>query len=136
MPQKLGLERHEFYVRCLKLGLRAGAFYDFAFAAVMLVAPGLAAGLLGLRQPADSYFLWLIAIFLCMLGSSYLFAAYDPRAYSGIIWIAIVGRFFGFVAMVVAARLDPTLGGLYYLAFADLLFAAVHAACFLPIRKR
>jgi hypothetical protein len=136
MPKTLGLERHEFYVRYLKLGLRAGALYDFAFAAVMLVAPGLPESLLGLRQPGDSYFLWLMAIFLCMLGSAYLCAAYDPRAYAGIIWIAILGRFLGFVAMTAAAMTDPSLRGLYVLAFGDLFFAVIHALFFFPIRKR
>ena len=136
MPKTLGLERHEFYVRYLKLGLRAGALYDFVFAAIMVLAPGLPTALLGLRQPGDSYFLWLIAIFLCMLGSAYLFAAYDPRAYAGIIWIAIIGRFCGFVALVAAALGDPSLTGLYPLAFCDLLFAVIHAVFFLPIRKK
>lgn len=136
MLKTLGLERHEFYVRYLKLGLRAGALYDFVFAAIMLVAPGLPESLLGLRQPGDDYFLWLMAIFLCMLGSAYLWAAYDPRAYVGIIWIAILGRFCGFVALAAAAMSDPSLRGLYVLAFGDLFFAVIHALFFFPIRKR
>lgn len=136
MPSSLGLERYEFYLRYLKLGLRAGAAYDFFFALVMVAAPRIPEELLGLRPPGDAYFLWLFAVFLTMLGASYLFAAYDPRAYAGIIWIAIVGRFLGFLVMAWAAANDPSLQGLWVLAAGDLFFAVVHAVCFLPIRRR
>lgn len=128
--------RHHRLLSGLKLSLRVGAAYDFFFAAVMLLAPGLPERLLGLRPPGDDYFLWLIAVFLCMLGGFYLLAAYDPRSYRGNIDIAIVGRSLGFAALAAGAMSDPALAGLWVLALGDLFFAVVHAVCWLPIRKK
>ncbi|MEM8934589.1 MAG: hypothetical protein AAGE94_25570 [Acidobacteriota bacterium] len=126
---------HHGALQGLRISLVCGAVYDFIFAAVALLAPGLPEQLLGLRQPGDPYFIWLIAVFLCMLGGFYLFAAYDPRSYRGNIDVAIVGRTLGFVAMGYAAHRDPTLSGLWVLALSDLAFAAAHAWFWLPIRK-
>jgi len=126
---------HHAYLSLLKLSLMAGAAYDVIFATAMLVFPAFAAGLLGLRLPGDPYYLWLIAVFLMMLAGFYLLAAYDPRAYSGNIVVGIVGRVLGFFAMLIGALLDPTLPGLYLLAFADLTFALLHFAFWWPIRR-
>ena len=130
-----GLGRHAFFLRWLKVSLVAGAVYDLFFAAVILLWPTLPERLLGLRPPGDPHYLWLIAVFLTMLAGFYFYAAYDPRAYAGNIRVAIVGRFLGFVALLAGALHDPTLSGLYPLAFADLAFAAAHAALWWPIRR-
>ncbi|MCG8459056.1 MAG: hypothetical protein MI919_22495 [Holophagales bacterium] len=135
MPQSLGSTRPSFYQRGLQISLVAGAIFDFFFAGVMVLAPDLPEKLLGLRQPGDAYFLWLIALFLVMLGSFYLLAAYDLRSYRGNVYIAIVGRTLGFGVMAFAAWSDPSLRGLYPLAFADLAFAVAHAGFFWPIRR-
>ena len=119
----------------MKLSLIAGAVYDLLFALAMLAFPAFAAGLLGLRLPGDPYYLWLIAVFLMMLAGFYLLAAYDPRAYSGNIVVGIVGRALGFIAIITAAITDPTLPGLYLLAFADLSFAVLHLVFWWPIRR-
>ncbi|MEM1203356.1 MAG: hypothetical protein AAGN66_09035 [Acidobacteriota bacterium] len=130
-----GLPRHNAYLRWLKIGLVAGAIYDFVFAALMLLAPELPERLLGLRPPGDAYFLWLNAVFLTMLGCFYLYAAYDPLTYRGNVVVAIVGRFAGFVAMAWAAYSDPSLKGLYPLAFGDLFFSVAHGVCWWPLRR-
>ncbi|MEO1368887.1 MAG: hypothetical protein AAFX50_17055 [Acidobacteriota bacterium] len=127
--------RHAFFLRWLKISLVAGAIYDLIFAAVIVAAPELPEKLLQVRPPGDSFYLWLIAIFLTMLAAFYFYAAYDPRAYSGNIRVAIVGRTAGFVAMCGAAVADPSLWGLYVLAAGDLLFAVAHAIFWWPIRR-
>ena len=124
------------YFRALRISLVAGAAYDFAFAAVTVVAPELPERLLGLRPPGDAYFLWLIAVFLCMLGGFYLLAAYDPLAYGGNIVVAILGRAAGCLVMGWAAWRDPDLAGLGWLAAADGVFAVVHLAFLSSIRSQ
>lgn len=133
--QATKLKRYHAYLRLLKFSLRAGAVYDLVFAFAMVAIPTFSAELLGLRLPADPFYLWLIATFLVMLAAMYLFAAYDPRAYWGNIVVGIIGRTIGFFVMLTAAILDPTLSGLYLLAFCDLAFAILHAVSWWPIRR-
>jgi len=130
-----GLGRHAFCLRWLKISLIAGAIFDLVMAAMMVVAPWIAEQWLEVRPPGDSFYLWLIAVFLTMLAAFYFYAAYDPIAYSGNIKVAIVGRSAGFAVMVTGAVLDPTLWGLYVLGACDLLFAALHAIFWWPIRR-
>lgn len=118
----------------LRVSLVAGAVYDLSFAFLMVLAPGLPAQMLSLPLPGATFYLWIMATFLVMLAGFYLVAAHDPRRYSAVIVIAIGGRALGAVVFTAAALLDPTLGGLYPLAVADLLFASVHTATWLPIR--
>lgn len=118
----------------LQASLAIGAVYDLFFAGLMILAPELPQQMLGLAPPEPRYFLWLTAVFLTMLAGFYFFAAYDPVAYEGNILVAIAGRALGALAMGLAAWQDPSLGGLYVLAGGDLLFAAVHAALYLPLR--
>ncbi|MCH9646914.1 MAG: hypothetical protein K0U98_01675 [Deltaproteobacteria bacterium] len=113
----------------------AGALYDLIFAGVMVVAPQMPAKLLNLPMPGETFYLWLMAIFLVMLASLYLAAAINPRRYSAIIAVAIVGRIAGAVAFAVAARGRPELSGLYLLATADLAFGLAHLALWLPVRR-
>lgn len=135
MPTDPGLPRHARHLKWLKIGLVVGAIYDFVFAAMMLFAPWMATRLLELEPPEEPYFLWLIAVFLGMLGCFYLLAAYDPEAYRGNVDVAVLGRFAGFVALFAGAWGRPELWGLYPLAFADLFFSLFHAICWLPIRR-
>ena len=127
--------RHARRMRALDL-LRAtlvfGALYDFAYAALMIVAPELPERLLQLPQPQEAFYLGVMAIFLVMLGSLYLFAARDPRRYSGIIVVAIVGRLAGGALFVATAMRNPGLWGLYVLAAGDILIALSHALFFRP----
>ncbi|MEM6794520.1 MAG: hypothetical protein AAF725_11105 [Acidobacteriota bacterium] len=134
-PSFPDLGRHALWLRWLRISLVAGALYDLVFALLMVTAPDLPEKLLGLPQPGEAFYLWLMAVLLTMLAGFYLFAAYDPRAYSGNILIAIVGRGAGFLALGFAGLRDPALSGLLPLALADLLFAASHALFWSRVRR-
>jgi hypothetical protein len=122
----------------LRASLVAGAVYDLAFAALMVVAPAVPARIFDLPLPPlprGAFYLWILATLLSMLALLYLAAAYDPRRYSAIIAVAIGGRMVGALAFLIAALLGPDLRGLLPLAAADFAFGAVHAAAWLPIRS-
>lgn len=129
------LSRRFLLLRLLRVSLIVGAVYDVVFAALMVLAPGLPAKLLSLPVPAEAFYLWLLAILLAMLAALYGFAARNPRRYSAVIAVAIVGRTAGGAAFLLAAWGRPELSGLLPLAAADLAFAAAHAACWLPLRR-
>jgi len=109
----------------LRATLVFGALYDFVYAALMVLAPDLPERLL-------HFYLGVMAVFLIMLGSLYLFAARDPRRYVGVIVVATLGRLAGATVFVVAALRNPDLWGLYVLAGGDLLIALSHALFFRP----
>jgi hypothetical protein len=122
----------------LRASLVAGAVYDLAFAALMVVAPAVPARIFDLPLPPlprGAFYLWILATLLSMLALLYLAAAYDPRRYSAIIAVAIGGRVVGALAFAIAALSGPDLRGLLPLAAADFAFGAVHAAAWLPIRS-
>lgn len=135
-PAATPLPRYGRWLSLLRGSLVAGALYDLVFAALMLLAPGLPERLLGIPQPGEAFYLWLMAVFLTMLAGFYLLAAYDPVAYRGNIVIGIVGRLAGAVVLGLGALSDPMLGGLWLLAAGDLTFAIFHAICWWPIRRR
>ncbi|HVS01523.1 MAG TPA: hypothetical protein VMT16_02045 [Thermoanaerobaculia bacterium] len=126
--------RRFLYLRLLRASLVAGALYDLAFAAVMLLAPELPGRWLALPLPGEDFYLWLMAILLTMLALLYLKAAQDPRRYSAVIVLAIAGRAAGGVAFALAARQRPDLAGLWPLAAADLGFAVLHGWFWWPQR--
>lgn len=119
----------------LRLSLYAGAAYDLVFAALMVVAPQWAARTLALPLPGERFYLWLIAVLLAMLAALYVKAAQDPRRYSAVIAVAIVGRLAGAAAFTLAALGRPDLAALYPLAAADAAFGLAHAATWLPVRS-
>jgi len=126
---------HRFrLLRLLRASLVAGALYDLGFAVTLVAAPGLLARTLSLPLPGAGFYLWILAVFLTMLAALYLVAAQDPRRHSAVIAVAIGGRTLAALAFILAAVLDPELGGLHLLAAADLVFAVAHAAFWLPIR--
>lgn len=122
------------WLRLLRISLVAGAVYDLGFAVCMVWVPGLPATQLGLPLPGESFYLWIMAVFLTMLAVLYLSAAHDPRRYSAIIVVAIAGRFLGATAFTLAALRSPDLTGLYPLAAADALFGLLHAVFWWPLR--
>lgn len=133
---KVSLTSRRFlFLRLLRVSLLAGAFYDFVFATLMLAAPELPGRLLGLPLPGEAFYLWLMAIFLYMLGLLYLAAAMKPRRYTAVIAVAVAGRLAGALAFTVAAFSRPDLAGLYPLAAADFLFAAAHLCFWVPLRQ-
>ena len=119
----------------LRFSLLVGAVYDLVLAVVLLVRPSFASGLLGVPLPSPEFYLWLIAVLLVMLSLFYLLAAYDPMAYAGNVLVAILARGAAGAVLAWAALRQPELAGLFVLAGVDLLFAAVHAVCWFPIRR-
>jgi hypothetical protein len=128
---------HRFrFLALLQGSLVAGAVYDLAFALCMLVAPGVPARVLKLPLPGERFYLWVIAILLAMLAALYLLAARDPRRYSGVIAVAIVGRLAGALAFAAAAVEQPSLlPGIAVLAAGDFILGALPALFWLPLRR-
>ena len=121
----------------LRASLVAGAIYDLFFAVLMTLAPEAPARWFALPLPPlpeGRFYLWLIAILLTMLALLYLAAAHDPRRYTAVLAVAILGRTLGAVALFAAFR-STGLSGLLPLACADLAFAVVHALCGWPLRS-
>jgi len=109
------------------------AVYDFVFAIAILFFTAPAARVLGLSLPDDLVYLRFNGVFLLMLGGMYLLPAAHPRRYRGIVSIAAVGRFAGFVYLgwVWAGGGAATFAAL---ALADLFFSLLHAV--LLVRAR
>ena len=116
-----------FYLRLLRGSLVLGAFYDLAFAALMVLAPQVPARVLRLPLPGERFYLWAMAVLLTMLAALYLKAAQDPRRYSAIVVVAAAGRCAGAAAFAAAALDRPELDGLWILAASDLAFGVAHA---------
>lgn len=137
MPPPSRFARRFRLLTLLRGSLIAGALYDLFFAVLMTLAPEVAAHWFGLPLPPlpeGRFYLWLLAIFLGMLAALYLVAAHDPRRYTAVLVVAIVGRTLGAVAFVAAFR-GTGLTGLLPLAGADLAFAFIHALCGWPLRS-
>ena len=115
------------YLRLLRTSLVLGAIYDLVFAALMVLAPQLPARLLRVPLPGQPFYLWVMAVLLGMVATLYLLAAQDPRRYSGVVTVAIVGRLLGAAAFAVAALGSAALAGLWYCAGADAAFGVAHA---------
>jgi hypothetical protein len=122
------------FLRLLQFSLILGAIYDIGFAGLMIGAPWVAQRVFGLPLPGESFYLWLIAVFLGMLAALYLAAAWDVRRYSAIIAVAIAGRLLGALIFLIAASGRPDLTGLYPLALADGVFAVCHGLFWGAIR--
>ncbi len=121
------------YFNLLRASLAVGGLYDLVLAAWFLLAPGSAARLLRLPPPDEAVYVWLIVVLLAMVAALYLLAAYDPMAYAGNVLVAIAGRAVGGSMLLYAA--GRGLPGLYLPGAVDLLFAAVHAVCWWPLRR-
>ncbi len=126
---------HGRFLRLLRLTLVVGALYDLAFAAVMAFAPEIPARILALPTPGEDFYLWLMAVFLCMLAAFYFLAAYDPVSYRGNIAVGILGRLAGGSVFLLARVGRPDLDGLFLIAAGDLIFAVLTACFWWPIRK-
>ena len=126
------MSRRFRWLALLRASLVAGALYDAAFAAAMLLAPEAAARRLGVPLPAPAFYLPLVAVFLLMLAALYLVAADDPERGARIVAVAIAGRLAGSLVLGAAARELPAL---WPLAAGDFAFAVAHAAFWLPWRE-
>jgi|CXWL01.1.fsa_nt_gi hypothetical protein len=134
MKTQTAIARRFKLVGLLRASLVLGALYDFGFAALMVFAPEFAERVFRVPLPGETFYLWLIAVFLLMLGTLYLAAAQDPRRYSAVVVVAIGGRALGALALGAAAFDRPELAGLWPLAGGDLAFALAHAATWIPLR--
>lgn len=114
-------------LRALRATLVAGALYDFAFAALMLLAPRVLASVFALPLPGEPFYLRLIAVLLSILGATYLYTARDPAAVPGLVGLAVAGRLAGFAVLAASAAGRPELSGLWGAALGDLAFAVAHA---------
>jgi hypothetical protein len=135
MPATASLESASRGVRPLAWSLVAGAAYDFLFALLMLLAPGLVARQLALPLPGEPFYLRVLAALLAIAGAVYLVAARDPLRNRQLVAIAIVGRFAGFLALGGSALGRPELAGLWLPAAGDLGFALLHLATAGPLRR-
>lgn len=126
--------RRFLWLRLLRGSLVAAALYDLGFAALMTLAPELPARWFRLPLPGEAFYLWLIATLLAMLACLYLAAARDPRRYSAIIAVAIVGRLGGALLFAAAAWGRPDLSGLWSVSAADFALALTHAVAWAPLR--
>lgn len=112
--------------KAVAIGMIAGATYDAMFGLGVLVALGPCARLLGLEIPADPVYVRLVGVLLLLLAGMYLLPATDPVRYRGVVAVAIIGRFGGFLFLAaawVAGRPVAFLG----LALGDLAFSVIHA---------
>jgi len=124
------------FLALLQASLVVGAVYDLVFAVFMIVAPGLPTRILRLPLPGEAFYLWVMAVLLGMVASLYLVAARDPRRYSGIIVVAIVGRICGALAFTVAGIVNPALlPGIAVLAVCDFVLGAAPALFWLPLPR-
>ena len=90
---------------------------------------------MGIPRPGEDFYLWLLAILVFMAAGVYLLAAYDPMAYAGNVLLSIAARTVAGATLVYAASGPGDLRGLYLLGAVDLVFAAVHAASWWPLRN-
>ncbi len=108
--------------------------YDLVFAVAVLFFTAPAARLLRLPLPDDLAYMRFNGVFLLMLAGMYVLPAMHPRRYRGIVSVAVIGRFAGFVY----------LGGVWYgggaatflgLALADLFFSVLHGVLLVRARS-
>jgi hypothetical protein len=128
MEAGLRLSRRFLWLRLLRVSLVAGALYDLSFALLMLAAPEVASRAFGLPLPGAPFYMTFMATVLAMLGLLYLLAARDPRRYSGVIAVAVVGRLLGAAGFAFHAATAPELAGLWPLAAGDAAFGLGHGA--------
>ena len=120
--------------RRLAQSMALGAAYDLVFGMLILFFPARGADWLGLELPADLVYLRLNGIFLLMLAAFYLLPALDPRRYSGVVLVAVAGRFLGFLYLAGAWSAGRPAAFLA-LALGDLFFCLLHGLLLVWSRK-
>jgi len=130
----------------LRTSLALGAALELAAAVALVAAPlalerdlGLWLGAAQAKGPADgpplvAVLVLLTALLLTMLALLYGMAAHDPRRYTGIVLVAILGRLAGAVLFGTLAATRPGLAGLWPVAALDATLGLVHAATWIPLR--
>ncbi len=111
-----------------------GGFFNLTLGTLLGLAPAKAVAILHIPPPAPGFYLQMLATLAALLGCYYLLAASDVRRHTGIVVLAISGRFLvGFVLLLAAVR-DPSLSGLNVLAGAEVLLGSIHAVSWWSIR--
>lgn len=122
-PPRFGAERG------LRTTLRAGAAYDLALGAAIVLAGERALGALGAEPPCSPFFFRLSALPLFLLPALYLAAAAarETRPFRApVLFVRIVG---GLLVAALALWYRPDAwGGYVAIGAADWIWAAVHAA--------
>ena len=76
--------------------------------------------------PEDLVYLRFNGIFLLMLGGIYLLPTWQPQRYRGVVAVAVIGRFLGFVYLG-SVWFSGGASTFLWLGFADLAFSLLHA---------
>jgi hypothetical protein len=135
MSYKEHFARRFRFQRVLQGSLVIGGFFNLLLGALLGLTPDVAVAILRVATPDPGFYLQMLATLAALLGCYYLLAASDVRRYSGIVVLAISGRFLAGLVLLFAAAGGPDLAGLRFLAAADFLFGTVHAVCWWSIRS-
>ncbi|MFQ5525617.1 MAG: hypothetical protein ACE5GX_05090 [Thermoanaerobaculia bacterium] len=134
MSRKQDVARRFRLRRILEGSLALGGTFNLALGVLLGLAPDRALGLLQLPRPTEGFYLQLLATLAALLGCYYILASSDVRRYSGVIALAIGGRFIVGLAMALVAARHPELRGFGVLAGVELAFGMAHAASWWSIR--
>ena len=115
--------------RTLSLVLAAGALFDAAFGAAILLAPAPAAALLRIELPADLVYFRLNGVLLLILAAVYALAAREPERFHAVAPVSACGRALGFVVLSAAGRTFLALGA------ADLVIGLATALAWAQARR-
>jgi hypothetical protein len=110
----------------VRVSMATGALYDFLFAVAILLLPVKAAGLLDLQLPDNPVYLNLNGIFLMILAGVYVLPVLEPHRYRGVVYVAVAGRFLGFLYLG-SVWWAGAPESFLFLALGDLTFALLHA---------
>lgn len=135
MSQSMHFARRFRFRRALEASLASGGAFNIALGVLLLIAPDFTLRLLELPRPVPEFYLQLLGILAALLGCYYILATSDVRRYSGVIALAIVGRFVAALALLLASAGQEELGGLKALAAIDAAFGSAHAAGWWSIRS-
>ena len=110
------------------------AVYDLVFAVAILFVTEPAVRLLRLNLPDDLVYIRFNGVFLLMLAGMYALPAVQPRRYRGIVTVAAIGRFLGFVFLG-RVWLSGAATTFAALALADLFFSLLHGVLLVRARS-
>lgn len=135
MSYRQHFARRFLFLRVLQGSLVVGGGLNLILGALLGLTPDTAVALLHLRRSDPGFYLQMLALLAALLGCYYLLAASDVRRYSGVVALAIAGRFLAGLVLLIAASNDPDLAGLNFLGAAEILLGTVHAASWWSIRS-
>ncbi len=135
MANRQNFARRFRFQRVLQGSLALGGGFNLLLGVLLGLAPNAALGILRLPGPVPAFYLQVLATLAALLGCYYLLAASDVRRYSGVIALAIAGRFAVALTLALAAAGHAPARGLWVLAAVELAFAATHAGSWWSIRS-